>query len=106
MNISNKEFIYFSKSIKGDDDDDKDKWKQEKEKDLSGSGNRNRNNNELLKHFFPDILKALGNSAIKETTPSLQELEQYLQNHIQDLMTEERKKRRRLALSSGGRSNR
>ena len=103
MNINNKEFIYFSKSIKGDDDDDSNKWKQEKERDESESGNRNRNNNELLKHFFPDILKALGNSAIKETTPSLQELEQYLQNHIQDLMTEERKKRRRLALSSGSR---
>ena len=103
MNISNKEFIYFSKSIKDDDDD---KWKQEKEKekDLSGSGNRNRNNNELLKHFFPDILKALGNSAIKENTPSLQELEQYLQNHIQDLMTEERMKRRRLACSSSSSS--
>jgi hypothetical protein len=101
LNINNKEFIYFSKSIKGDDDDDSNKWKQEKEQDESGSGNRNRNNNELLKHFFPDILKALGNSAIKETTPSLQELEQYLQNHIQDLMTEERKKRRRLASSSG-----
>jgi hypothetical protein len=100
LNINNKEFIYFSKSIKGDDDDSN-KWKQEKEQDESGSGNKNRNNNELLKHFFPDILKALGNSAIKETTPSLQELEQYLQNHIQDLMTEERKKRRRLALSSG-----
>jgi hypothetical protein len=102
LNISNKEFIYFSKSIKGDDDDDK--WKQEKkeqEQDLSGSGNRNRNNNELLKHFFPDILKALGNRAIKENTPSLQELEQYLQNHIQDLMTEEKKKKRRLASEAG-----
>jgi hypothetical protein len=93
--IYGKEFIYFSKSNKGDNDDNK--WEQEKEKGLSGSGSRNRNNNDLLKHFFPDILKALGNNAIKENTPSLQELEQYLQNHIQDLMTEERKKRRRLA---------
>ena len=32
LNISNKEFIYFSKSFKGDNDDDADKWKQEKDK--------------------------------------------------------------------------
>lgn len=41
--------------------------------------------NDLLKRFFPDILKAIGNKAIKESPPTLQELEAYLQQHISNL---------------------
>src|SRR3712207_6468854 len=37
--------------------------------------------NDLLKRFFPDILKAIGNKAIKESPPTLQELEAYLQQY-------------------------
>ena len=74
---------------------DSNNGKQDSEQQgFNESGNKIRNNNELLKHFFPDILKALGDSAIKENPPSIQEFEQYLQNHIHDLMAEERKKRR------------
>jgi hypothetical protein len=41
--------------------------------------------NDLLKRFFPDILKAIGNKAIKESPPTLQELEAYLQQYISNL---------------------
>ncbi|HEU5120629.1 MAG TPA: hypothetical protein VFT71_06550 [Candidatus Nitrosocosmicus sp.] len=41
--------------------------------------------NDLLKRFFPDILKAIGNKAIKESPPTLQELEAYLQQHFSNL---------------------
>lgn len=41
--------------------------------------------NDLLKRFFPDILKAIGNKAIKESPPTLQELEGYLQQYVSDL---------------------
>ncbi len=99
---NNKTFTYFSRSIGNDGDDN-----GNMEKDVNGGGGGGgkqqpnlhdlgnkikNNNNELLKRFFPDILKALGNRAIKENTPSLQELEQYLQTHIQELVAEERKK--------------
>lgn len=100
MNTRNKKFIYFSRSF--ENNDDKKKWnleQQQQQQDFNESDNKINNNNNLLKHFFPDILKALGNRAIKENTPSLQELEQYLQNHIQELMTEERRRRRRMGSS-------
>ena len=97
-NTNNKAFTYFSRSIGNDGDDN---GNREKEDNGGGGGKQQlnlndlenkikNNNNELLKRFFPDILKALGNRAIKENTPSLQELEQYLQTHIQELVTEER----------------
>jgi hypothetical protein len=95
LNNNNKEFIYFSRSIENNDEEYHNKANSEQQ-GFNESGNKIKNNNDLLKHFFPDILKALGDRAIKENTPSLQELEQYLQNHIQDLMTEERKRRRKV----------
>jgi len=95
LNPSNKKFVYFSRSIEDDDDHGKKEnngaGKQQKQLTINDLNNKiKNNNNELLKHFFPDILKALGNKAIKENTPSLQELEQYLQTHIQELVAEER----------------
>ncbi len=97
-NTNNKAFTYFSRSTGNDGDD---KGNTEKEDNGGGGGKQQlslndlgnkikNNNNELLKRFFPDILKALGNRAIKDNTPSLQELEQYLQTHIQELVAEER----------------
>ena len=47
--------------------------------------NKQSTRNDLLKRFFPDILKAIGDKAIKETPPTLQELEAYLQQHISNL---------------------
>ena len=88
----NKEFIYFSKPTtnhNNDDDDDGNSIEgneQQQNSELLDSNNI-KNRNELLKRFFPDILKALGDRAIKENTLSLRELEQHLQNQIQDLMT-------------------
>jgi len=94
LNNYNKEFIYFSRSI-GNDDDEKNSKSNGEQKGFNESDNKIRNNDDLIKRFFPDILKALGDRAIKENTPSLQELEQYLQNHLQDLMIEEWKKKKK-----------
>jgi len=93
LNNNNKEFIYFSRSIENKDKDYNNKVSSEPQ-GFNESSDKIRNNNDLLKHFFPDILKALGDRAIKENPPSLHELEQYLQNHIHDLMAEERKMRK------------
>ena len=41
--------------------------------------------NNLLRQFFPDILKAIGNKAIKDNPPTLQELESYLQDYFNEL---------------------
>src|SRR3954470_12820263 len=87
----NKEFIYFSKSTTNYNNDNDDgnslegNEQQQQNSELLDSNNI-KNRNELLKRFFPDILKALGDRAIKENTLSLRELEQHLQNQIQDLM--------------------
>ncbi len=97
MNTRNKKIIYFSISF--ENNDDKEKWNLEQQQHFNESDDKINNSNNLLKHFFPDILKALGNRAIKENTPSLQELEQYLQNHIQELMTAERRRRKRMGSS-------
>ncbi len=88
MNFNNKKFIYFSRSI-GDNNEDDEKGNKNIQS-FNDLEKKIKSNNDLLKHFFPDILKALGNKAIKEDTPSLQELEQYLQNHIQELIAQER----------------
>jgi hypothetical protein len=102
LNNNNKEYIYFSRSIENKDKDYNNKVNSEQQ-GFNESGNKIRNNNDLLKRFFPDILKALGASAIKENPPSIQELEQYLQNHIHDLMAEERKRRRNVnRMDDGG----
>lgn len=47
--------------------------------DKKGSGN------DLLKRFLPDILRAISNKAIKDSPPSLHELETYLQEYIANL---------------------
>ena len=41
--------------------------------------------NNLLRQFFPDILKAIGNKAIKDNPPTLKELESYLQEYFNEL---------------------
>ena len=41
--------------------------------------------NNLLRQFFPDILKAIGNKAIKDNPPTLQELESYLEHYFNEL---------------------
>lgn len=92
---NNRAFIYFPRSLQFNEEDEKRKEAAEKKREqeqeqqnTDGSNSKaTNNNNELLKRFFPDILKALGERAIKENTLSLRELEQHLQNHIQDLMT-------------------
>lgn len=83
-NINSKELkgiIYYLKSTSSDGDDEEDE-----NQSLNPTYNyKNKRNNDLLKHFFPDILKAIGNRAIKDTPTTLKELEQYLQNYIQEI---------------------
>ncbi|HKR74231.1 MAG TPA: hypothetical protein VJR94_08980, partial [Candidatus Nitrosocosmicus sp.] len=62
----------------GDDDNQQNKNDENK-----------KSRNDLLKRFFPDILKAIGNKAIKESPPSLQELEVYLQQYLSNLQKTE-----------------
>ncbi|MGN6822603.1 MAG: hypothetical protein ACTHJ7_07520, partial [Candidatus Nitrosocosmicus sp.] len=87
-----REFVYFPISLENKDDNEKENKKkneqqQEQQQDLDELKNQVKSSgNDLLKRFFPDILKALGDKAIKENTLSLRELEQHLQNHIQDLI--------------------
>jgi transposase-like protein len=90
LNFNNKKFIYFSRSL-GDSNEEKGNKELQ---DFNDPDNNFKSNNDLLKYFFPDILKALGNKAIKGDAPSLQELEQYLQNHIQELIHQDKMKRR------------
>ncbi|HKX96220.1 MAG TPA: hypothetical protein VJL78_00125 [Candidatus Nitrosocosmicus sp.] len=99
--IHEKRIIYFSKPLVNyDDDDEKEENSNKTKKNL---GNRQSQNsqqvqqqssfdqekiqarNKLLRQFFPDILKAIGNKAIKDSPPTLQELESYLQNYFNEL---------------------
>lgn len=88
----NKVTVYFPTPGETDDGDgdghewgsNDDNYKNKKEDSESNRSDNERKNN-LLKYFFPDIFKAIGNKAIKENPPSLQELEQYLQNYLQEL---------------------
>ncbi|WP_148686386.1 hypothetical protein [Candidatus Nitrosocosmicus hydrocola] len=57
----------------------------EKKDDQSINDQSKKSRNDLLKRFFPDILKAIGNKAIKESPPTLQELEVYLQQYLSNL---------------------
>ncbi|MGD9535072.1 MAG: hypothetical protein AB7V56_15055 [Candidatus Nitrosocosmicus sp.] len=50
----------------------------------NGSHKKN-DGSDLLKRFLPEILRAIGNKAIKDSPPSLHELESYLQEYIIDL---------------------
>ncbi|MBA2267570.1 MAG: hypothetical protein H0W19_04450 [Nitrosopumilus sp.] len=93
-----KRIIYFSKPLINDGDEE-DSNRAEKnsgnsqgnisqQKQLQQSSfdqEKIRARNNLLKQFFPDILKAIGNKAIKDNPPTLQELESYLQNYFHEL---------------------
>ena len=102
--MTNKKFIYFSRPIQNNDNNEKENGQQQ---DAGGPDIKTQkgNNSDLLKYFFPDILKALGNRAIKDSTPSLQELEQYLQNHLQELMAEDRNRRREIERKENNNKN-
>ena len=99
--VHEKRIIYFSKPLVNyDDDEEKEENSNKTKKNL---GNRQSQNsqqvqqqssfdqekiqarNKLLRQFFPDILKAIGNKAIKDSPPTLQELESYLQNYFNEL---------------------
>lgn len=94
----NKKTIYFPKQLEGDSSDGArgrhgtddaeiiEPAEYQNKDDLHSNSEKNKKSrNDLLKRFFPDILKAIGNKAIKESPPSLQELEIYLQQYISDL---------------------
>ena len=104
MNSTNKKFIYFARPLQNNDNNEKGNGEQQ---DLSGQDikTHKNSNSDLLKYFFPDILKALGNRAIKDSTPTLQELEQYLQNHLQELMAEDRNRRRAIERKESNNKN-
>ena len=99
--VHEKRIIYFSKPLVNyNDDEEKEENSNKTKKNL---GNRQSQNsqqvqqqssfdqekiqarNKLLRQFFPDILKAIGNKAIKDSPPTLQELESYLQNYFNEL---------------------
>jgi hypothetical protein len=108
-----KRVVYFSRPfVKGDDEEDSNRSnknlgnsqthhsQQQKQSSVDQEKIRARNN--LLKQFFPDILKAIGNKAIKDNPPTLQELESYLQEYFHELQkkkTEEEKGRAQEYLS-------
>ena len=94
-----KGIIYFSKPLANYGDEDEED-SNITEKNLRNRQSRNsqqgqqqssfdqekiRARNNLLKQFFPDILKAIGNKAIKDNPPTLQELESYLQDYFNEL---------------------
>ncbi len=92
----NRTTIYYPKSFENDSNDEKNKNNDSKynteeiqppeyRQDNQQTKQDIKSRNDLLKRFFPDILKAIGNKAIKETPPTLLELEGYLQHYITDL---------------------
>ena len=94
-----KRIIYFSKPLLNyGDDDEEDSNRTEKnlgnpqshnskqgQQQSSFDQEKIRARNNLLRQFFPDILKAIGNKAIKDNPPTLQELESYLQSYFNEL---------------------
>ena len=58
---------------------------QQEQQQSSFDQEKIRARNNLLRQFFPDILKAIGNKAIKDNPPTLQELESYLQDYFSEL---------------------
>ena len=97
--VHEKRIIYFSRPfVNYDDGDDEDNIRakknlgnrqnhnsQQEQKQSSSDQEKIRARNNLLRQFFPDILKAIGNKAIKDNPPSLQELESYLQDYFVEL---------------------
>jgi hypothetical protein len=97
--VHEKRIIYFSKPLTNIGDEDQEDSNRTEEKlgnrqsDKSRQGQQQssfdqekiRARNNLLRQFFPDILKAIGNKAIKDNPPTLQELESYLQEYFNEL---------------------
>ena len=97
--VHEKRIIYFSRPfVNYDDGDDEDNNRakknlgnrqnhnsQQEQQQSSSDQEKIRARNNLLRQFFPDILKAIGNKAIKDNPPSLQELESYLQDYFVEL---------------------
>ena len=97
--VHEKRIIYFSRPfVNYDDGDEEDNNKakknlgnrqnhnsQQEQQQSSSDEEKIRARNNLLRQFFPDILKAIGNKAIKDNPPSLQELESYLQDYFNEL---------------------
>ncbi|HKO65075.1 MAG TPA: hypothetical protein VJU13_07715 [Candidatus Nitrosocosmicus sp.] len=94
-----KRTIYFSKPLANDGEENEDHISKSKKIRENQSHNAQqgqqqqssfdvekiRARNNLLRQFFPDILKAIGNKAIKDNPPTLQELESYLQDYFNEL---------------------
>jgi hypothetical protein len=92
-----KRIIYFSKPLVNDSDEtnsnrleknlgnNQNNISQQGQEQSSLDHEKIRARNNLLRQFFPDILKAIGNKAIKDNPPTLQELESYLQNYFNEL---------------------
>ncbi len=97
--VHEKRIIYFSKPLVNYDDvDGEDSTRTEKnlgnhqshnsqqeQQQSSFDPEKIRARNNLLRQFFPDILKAIGNKAIKDNPPTLRELESYLQDYFNEL---------------------
>jgi len=91
-----KRTIYYPKSFEGDTNDESKNRNSNDDTEIieppefqkddhSVNDQSKKSRNDLLKRFFPDILKAIGNKAIKESPPTLQELEVYLQQYLSNL---------------------
>lgn len=92
-----KRIIYFSKPLDNNSDEtnsnrseknlgnNQSNISQQGQQQSSFDHEKIRARNNLLRQFFPDILKAIGNKAIKDNPPTLQELESYLQNYFNEL---------------------
>ncbi len=97
--VHEKRIIYFSRPfVNYDDGDEEDNNRakknlgnrqnhnsQQEQQQSSSDQEKIRARNNLLRQFFPDILKAIGNKAIKDNPPTLQELESYLQDYFVEL---------------------
>lgn len=53
--------------------------------DPRNESDKKKDGSDLLKRFLPEILRAIGNKAIKDSPPSLRELESYLEEYAADL---------------------
>jgi hypothetical protein len=92
-----KRIIYFSRPLVNDSDETNSNRSEKNlgnnQSNISQQGQQQssidhekiRARNNLLRQFFPDILKAIGNKAIKDNPSTLQELESYLQKYVNEL---------------------
>lgn len=79
-----KGLIYYAKPIAGGKEEEEEEEENESKYSEYSPEERYKKNSNILKQFFPDIIKAIGNKAIKESPTTLKELEQYIQNYIQE----------------------